>query len=158
MSALARMRTAGMSAIPPLLDYKQTSCGHRRKTVVDPTRKSSLKLAAMHRPALVQMPTRMQSSKIDATCYSQAASFQLFSSCRHCRSFPAWPYTLLQLSRSSILDLHLAPHGRAIHVGTKAKCWSVRFCAAIGAIADVTQTSLEDLVDPISVIALLNLM
>ena len=29
------------------------------------------------------------------------------------------PDTLLQLSRSSVLKLHLATHGRAIHCGTK---------------------------------------
>src|SRR6516225_11980177 len=29
------------------------------------------------------------------------------------------PDTLMQLSRSSILEVHLVPHGRAIHCGTK---------------------------------------
>src|SRR5215471_2997160 len=29
------------------------------------------------------------------------------------------PDTLMQLSRSSILEVHLVPHGRAIHFGTK---------------------------------------
>jgi hypothetical protein len=29
------------------------------------------------------------------------------------------PDTLMQLSRSLILEVHLVPHGRAIHVGTK---------------------------------------
>jgi hypothetical protein len=31
------------------------------------------------------------------------------------------PNTLLQLSRSTILELCLATHGRAIHIGTRAK-------------------------------------
>src|ERR1700756_617610 len=30
------------------------------------------------------------------------------------------PDTLMQLSRSSILEVHLVPHGRAIHSGTNA--------------------------------------
>ncbi len=29
------------------------------------------------------------------------------------------PDTLMQLSRSLILEVHLVPHGRAIHIGTK---------------------------------------
>src|SRR5215470_11532935 len=41
------------------------------------------------------------------------------------------PDTLMQLSRSAILEVHLVPHGRAIHVGTFATtrlCWlRVRF-------------------------------
>ena len=36
------------------------------------------------------------------------------------------PNTLLQLSRSSILERHLAPHGRAIHFGTK-RTWALPF-------------------------------
>src|SRR6266478_7463723 len=31
---------------------------------------------------------------------------------------PQRPDTLMQLSRSSILEVHLVPHGRAIHSGT----------------------------------------
>src|SRR5262249_18488928 len=32
------------------------------------------------------------------------------------------PDTLMQLSRSLILEVHLVPHGRAIHFGTKLEC------------------------------------
>ena len=43
------------------------------------------------------------------------------------------PDTLMQLSRSLILEIHLVPHGRAIHIGTKRTCrdelLSVRFWA-----------------------------
>ena len=35
------------------------------------------------------------------------------------RGYPWWSGALLQLSRSSILEAHLAPRGRAIHLGTK---------------------------------------
>src|SRR6516165_4647142 len=35
------------------------------------------------------------------------------------------PDTLMQLSRSSILEVHLVPHGRAIHFGTKRTCQHV---------------------------------
>src|SRR5262249_19886957 len=31
------------------------------------------------------------------------------------------PDTLMQLSRSLILEIHLVPHGRAIHIGTKRR-------------------------------------
>src|SRR5262249_45315283 len=41
------------------------------------------------------------------------------------------PDTLMQLSRSLILEVHLVPHGRAIHFGTKRTkrhvCLIVRF-------------------------------
>jgi hypothetical protein len=41
------------------------------------------------------------------------------------------PDTLLQLSRSSILEVRLVPHGRAIHIGTTQTSHDVRFRAAI---------------------------
>src|SRR6516165_4034347 len=63
------------------------------------------------------------------------------------RGYPWWsgakncsttrPNTLLQLSRSSILEAHLAPRGRAIHPGTNRRSGSVKFTAAIGGAADV---------------------
>jgi hypothetical protein len=34
------------------------------------------------------------------------------------------PDTLLQLSRSPILEIHLVPHGRAIHPGTEPRAMS----------------------------------
>src|SRR5262252_2652744 len=36
------------------------------------------------------------------------------------------PDTLMQLSRSSILEVHLVPHGRAIHLGTETTSHNVR--------------------------------
>jgi len=40
---------------------------------------------------------------------------------------------LMQLSRSSVLELPLATRGRAIQIGTNAKSGHVRFVAALGA-------------------------
>src|SRR5262249_46549408 len=37
------------------------------------------------------------------------------------------PDTLMQLSRSLILEVHLVPHGRAIHCGTELPNRNVRF-------------------------------
>src|SRR5499433_3668977 len=42
------------------------------------------------------------------------------------------PDTLMQLSRSSILEVHLVPHGRAIHFGTKRTSRDVRYLSAFG--------------------------
>jgi hypothetical protein len=42
------------------------------------------------------------------------------------------PDTLMQLSRSSILEVRLVPRGRAIRIGTNATREHVRFSAAIG--------------------------
>ena len=50
---------------------------------------------------------------------------------------PQRPYTLLQLSRLSISDFHLAPHGRAIHFGTKRTWRSVSLMSAFGGKADM---------------------
>jgi hypothetical protein len=36
------------------------------------------------------------------------------------------PDTLMQLSRSLILEVHLVPHGRAIHCGTKRQFVALR--------------------------------
>src|SRR5215471_18684827 len=47
------------------------------------------------------------------------------------------PDTLMQLSRSSILEVHLVPHGRAIHFGTKRTCESCRSVSAFGGKADI---------------------
>jgi hypothetical protein len=44
---------------------------------------------------------------------------------------------LLQHSRSSISQRHLAPHGRAIHNGTKLTSRDVRFSSAYQAEADM---------------------
>src|SRR5215467_6535196 len=46
------------------------------------------------------------------------------------------PDTLMQLSRSSILEVHLVPHGRAIHFGTKRTYPSCRSMSAFGGKAD----------------------
>jgi len=51
------------------------------------------------------------------------------------------PNTLLQLSRSSILERHLAPHGRAIHFGTKRTFVCAAVMSAFGGKADITQTT-----------------
>jgi hypothetical protein len=45
-----------------------------------------------------------------------------------------------QLSRSLILEVCLAPHGRAIQIGTERTCRDVRFMVAIGGKADVART------------------
>lgn len=50
--------------------------------------------------------------------------------------------TLLQLSRSSISDLHLAPHGRAIHFGTKRKSPDVRVRSEMRGIADMRNSEI----------------
>jgi hypothetical protein len=42
----------------------------------------------------------------------------------------------MQLSRSLILEVCLAPHGRAIHFGTKRPIQDVRYSVAIGSKAD----------------------
>src|SRR5262252_6638371 len=47
------------------------------------------------------------------------------------------PDTLMQLSRSSILEVHLVPHGRAIHFGTKQTSQTCRSLSAFGGKADV---------------------
>src|SRR2546425_10981818 len=52
------------------------------------------------------------------------------------------PNTLLQLSRSSVLDLRLATHGRAIHVGTSATCGDYEFRSAYEARAVMRPTLL----------------
>src|SRR6516165_2946332 len=49
------------------------------------------------------------------------------------------PDTLMQLSRSLISEVHLVPHGRAIHFGTKRRLGNVRFSAAYGGQADIDQ-------------------
>src|SRR5262249_7111257 len=46
------------------------------------------------------------------------------------------PDTLMQLSRSSILEVHLVPHGRAIHFGTKRTYRDVWYLSAFGGKAD----------------------
>jgi hypothetical protein len=38
------------------------------------------------------------------------------------------PDTLMQLSRSSILEVRLVPRGRAIHPGTELAIWEARPC------------------------------
>src|SRR5215475_12103887 len=47
------------------------------------------------------------------------------------------PDTLMQLSRSLILEVHLVPHGRAIHFGTKRTCRSRRSMSAFEGKADM---------------------
>src|SRR2546425_13366201 len=47
------------------------------------------------------------------------------------------PNTLLQLSRSSVLNLRLATRGRAIHVGTSATSADMERKAAYGGKAEV---------------------
>src|SRR6516162_2519072 len=46
------------------------------------------------------------------------------------------PDTLMQLSRSLILEVHLVPHGRAIHFGTKPTCRDKSRMSAFGGKAD----------------------
>src|SRR5713226_1688494 len=46
------------------------------------------------------------------------------------------PNTLMQLSRSSVLELPLATRGRAIHRGTSQTYQDVRYLAAFGGKAD----------------------
>src|SRR6516162_4038508 len=48
------------------------------------------------------------------------------------------PDTLMQLSRSSILEVHLVPHGRAIHFGTKRTFRHVCSLSAFGGKADIS--------------------
>jgi len=47
------------------------------------------------------------------------------------------PDTLMQLSRSLISEVHLVPHGRAIHFGTKRTYRHVRYSSALGGKADI---------------------
>src|SRR6266567_5890073 len=49
------------------------------------------------------------------------------------------PNTLMQLSRSSLLELRLATRGRAIHIGTKLPCQRLRQMSGIGGKPDVTR-------------------
>src|SRR2546428_9340806 len=50
------------------------------------------------------------------------------------------PDTLMQLSRSLILEVHLVPHGRAIHNGTSRPCWQRADTSAIEGKADARPT------------------
>src|SRR5712691_3326030 len=58
------------------------------------------------------------------------------------------PNTLMQLSRSSVLELPLATRGRAIHSWHKPTCRHVCFMVAIGGKADVARTGGIDAIDP----------
>ena len=51
------------------------------------------------------------------------------------------PNTLLQLSRSSILEAHLAPRGRAIHIGTTRLCRDVRIHGEFRRVSGLTMDS-----------------
>src|SRR5262245_8819701 len=51
------------------------------------------------------------------------------------------PDTLMQLSRSLISEVHLVPHGRAIHFGTKRTCPSRLSLSAFGGKADIASTA-----------------
>src|SRR2546425_3539946 len=50
------------------------------------------------------------------------------------------PDTLMQLSRSLILEVHLVPHGRAIHCGTKRRFAATRVFGRYGGEADIART------------------
>src|SRR5262249_11684954 len=50
------------------------------------------------------------------------------------------PDTLMQLSRSAILEVHLVPHGRAIHCGTSRALGDVRLESAKWAKADLIRS------------------
>jgi hypothetical protein len=54
------------------------------------------------------------------------------------------PDTLMQLSRSLILEVHLVPHGRAIHCGTFAACRDEAFRSAFEGKPDIEPTSPND--------------
>jgi hypothetical protein len=54
------------------------------------------------------------------------------------------PDTLMQLSRSSILEVHLVPHGRAIHYGTFLPCQPRQAMSASLSNPDIEQTSPND--------------
>src|SRR5215468_3990633 len=47
------------------------------------------------------------------------------------------PDTLMQLSRSLISEVHLVPHGRAIHIGTKRTSRAFSCLSAFGGKADI---------------------
>src|SRR5215831_7870849 len=47
------------------------------------------------------------------------------------------PDTLMQLSRSLISEVHLVPHGRAIHFGTKRTYQHAHYLSAFGGKADI---------------------
>src|SRR5262249_32924015 len=47
------------------------------------------------------------------------------------------PDTLMQLSRSLISEVHLVPHGRAIHFGTKRASRAFSCLSALGGKADI---------------------
>src|SRR6516162_3379811 len=50
------------------------------------------------------------------------------------------PDTLMQLSRSLILEIHLVPHGRAIHLAQSDVSPSVEFISAFGGIAEIDRS------------------
>src|SRR6266404_276659 len=51
------------------------------------------------------------------------------------------PDTLMQLSRSLILEVHLVPHGRAIHCGTSRPFVASMDSVVVGGIADMPRAS-----------------
>ena len=53
------------------------------------------------------------------------------------------PDTLMQLSRSLISEVHLVPHGRAIHFGTKPTSRDVRYLSALRGKADMGLAAYE---------------
>src|SRR6516225_145029 len=54
------------------------------------------------------------------------------------------PDTLMQLSRSLISEVHLVPHGRAIHFGTKRTSRNFSCLSAFGGKADIAPKSLSE--------------
>src|SRR5262249_46855670 len=58
------------------------------------------------------------------------------------------PDTLMQLSRSSILEVHLVQHGRAIHFGTKRTCRDVCALSALRGKADIASERMRSAPDP----------
>src|SRR6516165_2645006 len=54
------------------------------------------------------------------------------------------PDTLMQLSRSLISEVHLVPHGRAIHFGTKRTSRDFSCLSAFGGKADIAPKSLSE--------------
>src|SRR5262245_35409630 len=58
------------------------------------------------------------------------------------------PDTLMQLSRSSILEVHLVPHGRAIHLAQSGHAGRVDRCPLSGVKLTWLNEGLKPAVDP----------
>src|SRR5215813_4891472 len=73
---------------------------------------------------------------------SQPGCARIPMTARSAKAPPQRPNTLLQLLRSTILDLCLATHGRAIHYGTSRHFTATQHFDRFGGEADVDRAAL----------------